>query len=134
MRLALTFAAATLALAGPATAQPTPAASAGSSPAAANDAPETRTCLSVASIRGSTVVDRQTIDFTLRDGSIWRSRLPQACPQLGTERAFTYTTGIPQLCSQDIITVIVPIMGQVNGARCGLGPFTRQPSTRTRPR
>jgi hypothetical protein len=97
---------------------------------AAPPAPETRTCLQVATIRGSNVVDRQTIDFTLRDGSVWRSRLPQSCPQLGSERAFSYTTGIPQLCKQDIITVIVPIMGNMAGARCGLGPFERQPPKR----
>ena len=89
--------------------------------------PETRQCLQVQSIRGSNVVNSQTIDFTLRDGSRWRSRLPYSCPQLGTERAFSYQTGIPQLCAQDIITVILPISGQMMGARCGLGMFERLP-------
>jgi hypothetical protein len=94
--------------------------------------PETRQCLPVQSIRGSNVVNSQTIDFTLRDGSRWRSRLPYSCPQLGTERAFSYQTGIPQLCAQDIITVILPISGQLMGARCGLGPFERLPPARKR--
>ena len=89
--------------------------------------PETRICLPVASIKGSNVVNGRTIDFTMRDGSVWRSNLPQACPQLGTERAFSYQTSIPQLCAQDVITVIVPISGRMAGARCGLGKFEKQP-------
>ncbi|WP_164156465.1 hypothetical protein [Sandarakinorhabdus rubra] len=97
-------------------------------PAAAPAAkPEVRTCLPVASIKGSNVVDRSTIDFTLRDGSVWRSRLRQPCPQLGSERAFSYQTSIPQLCAQDIITVIVPISGRMSGASCGLAPFEKLP-------
>ena len=90
-------------------------------------APEIRQCLPIGSIRGSNVVDGRTIDFTLRDGSVWRSRLPYSCPQLATERAFSYETGIPQLCAQDIITVIQPTSGQLMGARCGLAPFEKLP-------
>jgi hypothetical protein len=106
-------------LAVPAAAQP--------APATALPAPEVRTCLQVAAIKGTNVVNSRTIDITLRDGSVWRSNLRQACPQLGTERAFSYQTGIPQLCAQDVITVIVPIMGRMAGARCGLAPFEKQP-------
>jgi hypothetical protein len=104
------------------------AAAQDASPAGAPAAkPEVRQCLPVPSIRSSTVVNASTIDFTLRDGSVWRSNLPQPCPQLGTEQAFSYETSIPQLCAQDIITVIVPIMGNMAGARCGLAPFEKQP-------
>jgi hypothetical protein len=119
-RFALPTLAAAALFAVPAAAQPAP-------PAAPEAVPETRQCLSVAAIRGSNVVNSRTIDFTLRDGSVWRSRLPQPCPQLGTERAFSYQTGIPQLCAQDIITVIVPVSGTLSGARCGLAPFEKQP-------
>ena len=95
--------------------------------APASAVPEVRTCLSIASIRGSNVVNSRTIDFTLRDGSVWRSNLPNQCPQLGSERAFSYETGQSQLCAQDIITVVVPVAGSFTGARCGLGSFERQP-------
>lgn len=89
--------------------------------------PDVRTCLPLASLRGTRVVDGRTIDFFLRDGSRWRSRLAHACPQLGAERAFSYNTAQSQLCANDIITVIVPNAGGLFGARCGLAPFERQP-------
>lgn len=105
-------------LAAPAIAQPAAA------PAAA---PETRSCLPMPQIRGSDVVDGQTIDFRLRDGSIWRNRLPRSCPGLGFDRAFSYTTSIPQLCNVDIIRVIVLGNPGLTGSTCGLGQFERQP-------
>lgn len=88
--------------------------------------PAVRSCLAIGAIRGTDVVNSQTIDFTLRDGSVWRSRLPFACAQLGFERAFSYQTSISQLCQQDVITVILQTTRQ-QGARCGLGEFVRQP-------
>ena len=93
-------------------------------------AQETRICLPLAAIRNSNVVNSRTIDFTLRDRSVWRANLRFACPQLGIERAFSYETGQSQLCAQDIITVIAPIGGALSGARCGLAPFQRQPTLR----
>jgi hypothetical protein len=94
--------------------------------------PEVRTCLAIAAIRGTAVVNSRTIDFTLRDGSVWRSNLPNACPQLGTERAFSYETAQSQLCAQDMITVVVPVAGSLTGARCGLGPFEKLPPRQKR--
>ena len=99
--------------------------------AAAADEPappaETRNCLALANIRQTTVRDARTIDFRLRDGSVWRNSLPFRCPQLGFERAFSYQTSISQLCRQDLITVIQQT-GNLGGARCGLGEFQRQPA------
>ncbi len=88
----------------------------------------TKSCLPIAMIRGTTVVDGKTIDFSLRDGSVWRSTLPAGqCPQLAFERAFSYETSIAQLCQQDVITVLQNMGGLMPGARCGLGPFVAQP-------
>ena len=92
-------------------------------------APETRQCLALSNLRSTNVVNSRTIDFTLRDRSVWRVNLPSSCPQLGTERAFSYETAQTQLCAQDIITVIQPLAGRLSGARCGLAPFQRQPAT-----
>jgi hypothetical protein len=89
--------------------------------------PETRTCLQLQQIRSNTVVDGQTIDFTLRDGSVWRNRLPRSCPTLGFNQAFSYSTTIPQLCNVDIIRVIVQGNPGIMGASCGLGKFERLP-------
>lgn len=97
------------------------------SPTPAPAAPETRQCLQLSALRSTNVVNSRAIDFTLRDGSVWRSNLRYACPQLGTERAFSYSTSIAQLCAQDIIQVIQPMAGNLNGARCGLAAFERQP-------
>jgi hypothetical protein len=43
---------------------------------------------------------------------------------LGYQRAFSYATSISQLCSLDIITVFVQGNPSLQGASCGLGPFT----------
>lgn len=91
--------------------------------AAAATGPE-QMCVPIQNIRSTQVRDDQTIDFTMRDGSVLRNTLPGRCPQLGFERAFSYTTSIPQLCSVDIITVLVQAGGVRQGASCGLGKFT----------
>jgi hypothetical protein len=94
-------------------------------------AAETRNCLFIANIRQTDVRNDRTIDFTLRDGSVWRSTLPYRCAQLGFERAFSYRTSISQLCRQDLITVIQQT-GNQRGASCGLGEFQRQPPPPTK--
>ncbi len=98
-------------------------------PAAAAPVPGTaKSCLALAQIKRTRVVDGQTIDFILRDGSVWRSTLPGGqCPQLAFERAFSYSTSMSQLCKQDIITVLQNMGGLMRGASCGLGEFVAQP-------
>lgn len=81
-------------------------------------------CLQLRDIRNSNVIDDQTIDFVTRNGDVYRNRLPNSCPQLGFERAFSYATSITQLCSVDIITVFMNGQPQLRGASCGLGMFT----------
>jgi len=81
-------------------------------------------CVQLQNIRETKVVDDRTIDFILRDGKVLRNNLPNSCPQLGFERAFSYRTSITQLCSVDIITVIQQSGGIRTGASCGLGQFT----------
>jgi len=94
--------------------------------------PETRNCLQLMQIRSNTVVDGQAIDFRLRDGSVWRNRLPRACPTLGFNQAFSYSTSIPQLCNVDLIQVIVQGNPGIIGASCGLGKFERLPPKPTK--
>ena len=57
----------------------------------------------------------------------YRNVLPQSCPELGFERAFSYETSLSQLCSTDIITVFRNGSALHRGASCGLGQF--QPVT-----
>lgn len=85
---------------------------------------EAESCIRTQAIRQSRVRSDQLIDFEMVGGRVFRSTLPNRCPRLGFERAFTYATSINQLCKQDIIRVITPVAGQLDvGAGCGLGEF-----------
>ena len=102
-----------------------PAVIAAAAPDAAPGKPVAgRACIDLQRIRESRVRSDKVIDFVMVDGQILRSRLPYGCPQLGFERAFTYATSLSQLCSTDIITVIVQGGGPSRGASCGLGEFS----------
>lgn len=82
-----------------------------------------RSCVELSRIREARVVDDRTIDFYLSSREVLRNTLPNSCPQLGFERAFSYSTSLSQLCSVDIITVIIQGGGPRRGASCGLGAF-----------
>ena len=115
---ALLFAAAAAALAG-CIAQPrtTPDSRAPAAVAAG----EPVNCISLSSISNTQVHDDRTIDFVMRNGTIYRNTLPVSCSSLGFERRFAYRTTLSQLCSTDTITVLQS--GGVNGPSCGLGQF-----------
>ena len=83
-----------------------------------------RSCVELGRIREARVVDDRTSDFYLANREVVRNTLPNACPQLGFEKAFTYSTSVSQLCAVDVITVIVQGGGPRIGANCGLGAFT----------
>ncbi len=124
MRIALPVILAAAALAG--CSQTTPRTAAAPLPPPRNtvaSAAAPANCVSLSQIRESRVVDDSTIDFYLRGGQVLRNTLPNSCPQLGFERAFTYSTSLSQLCSVDIITVIIQGGGPRTGASCGLGKF-----------
>jgi len=80
-------------------------------------------CVTLSQLRETRVIDDRTIDFILNDGTILRNTLPNRCPSLGFERAFSYSTSINRLCNVDIITVIAQGGGPRRGASCGLGMF-----------
>ncbi|WP_298336288.1 hypothetical protein [uncultured Erythrobacter sp.] len=85
---------------------------------------EAETCIRTQAIRQSLVRSDQVIDFEMAGGRVFRSMLPNRCPRLGFEQAFTYSTSINQLCKQEIIRVITPVAGQLDvGAGCSLGEF-----------
>ncbi len=85
---------------------------------------EERSCIMRSQIRNSRVRSDQVIDFEMRGGKVYRSVLPNKCPRLGFEEAFSYNTSINQLCNTEIIYVIQNFGGQIQrGAGCGLGRF-----------
>ena len=83
-------------------------------------------CVPITRLGQSLVRSDRVIDFVTSGRQAYRVTLPQACPELGFERRFSYETSLSQLCSTDIITVLhdAPVM---RGASCGLAPF--QPVT-----
>ena len=83
-------------------------------------------CIPIVQIRERRVRDDRTIDWVTRGGQVYRTVLPDACPELGFEQRFAYETSLSELCATDIITVVhePPV---TRGASCGLAPF--QPVT-----
>ncbi len=84
-----------------------------------------QTCIPLTRITSTAVRDARTIDFMSGSREGWRNVLPQECPGLLQEEAFTYATSLSQLCSTDIIYVLQRWGSELRrGAGCGLGTFT----------
>jgi hypothetical protein len=85
---------------------------------------EERSCIPRSQVRRSQVRSDQIIDFEMINRKVYRVTLPARCPGLGFERAFAYETSIDQLCSADIIHVLMNMGGvPQRSASCGLAPF-----------
>jgi hypothetical protein len=82
-------------------------------------------CIPLARFSETRVRDGRTIDFLTSSRHGWRNVLPNDCPGLASERAFSFNTSLSQLCSTDIIRVVQSYGGGLQpGASCGLGRFT----------
>ena len=80
-------------------------------------------CLDTYRIQNTTVPNARTIMFHMKDGSVWRNALKNACPDLRFW-GFVYVDrgSLNQICSnQDSVKVIN------TGEICMLGSFTREP-------
>lgn len=85
---------------------------------------EAKSCIPLMNVRQSKVRDDRTIDFEMTGGKVFRNTLPNRCPRLGFEEAFSYSTSLNQLCNTDIIYVLENFGGQIQqGPGCGLGKF-----------
>lgn len=80
-------------------------------------------CVPIRNLGSSEVRNDRVIDFMTSARKGYRVTLPDACPGLGFERAFSYATSLSQLCKQDIITVLRQGAGPMQGASCGLAEF-----------
>lgn len=80
-------------------------------------------CIQTNRIRSTNIVDDQTIDFRMSNGTIYRNTLPNRCPGLRPGDAFSYRTTQSRLCRIDVIRVINTTGGPRFGASCGLGQF-----------
>ena len=87
---------------------------------------EPENCIPIAQIRSTEIRDDWTIDFQGAGDTVYRNVLPNRCPGLAAEDAFTYGTSLTQLCNTDIIYVLRNYGGSLQrGAGCGLGMFQR---------
>jgi hypothetical protein len=85
---------------------------------------EAVSCIQIARIRSTHVIDNRTIDFRLSNGKVYRNTLSSSCPGLGYQEAFSYRTSQSSLCSVDIIRVLYNTGGRLeDGAGCGLSKF-----------
>jgi hypothetical protein len=83
-------------------------------------------CVQSSQIRQTKVIDKQTIDFVMRNGDVYRNSMDYSCPGLSFNESFLYKSSTNQLCSVDIITVLENYGGGLNrGASCGLGKFQK---------
>lgn len=81
-------------------------------------------CVDLNRLRSTTVIDDHTILFKMRNGDILLNYLPQACPELGREKRFSYRVTANRLCDIDSITVLQDFgLGLGPGATCQLGAF-----------
>ncbi|MFC3173231.1 hypothetical protein ACFOD9_03080 [Novosphingobium bradum] len=93
-------------------------------PAARVTGPD-QACIPLRQFSETRVRDSRTIDFLTSSHRGWRNVLPDDCPGLASERAFSFNTSLSQLCSTDIIRVLEQGGGGLQpGAACGLGRFT----------
>ena len=84
-----------------------------------------QSCIPIAAFSSTPVRNGHTIDFLTSSKRGWRNTLPNDCPGLASERAFSFATSLSQLCSTDIIRVLAQYGGRpMPGAACGLGQFT----------
>ena len=85
---------------------------------------EAQSCIPITQISSTRIRDDWTIDFMGPGDKVWRNTLPNRCPGLKSDDAFTYETSLSQLCSTDIIHVLRTGAGRLErGAGCGLGQF-----------
>ena len=83
-------------------------------------------CIPLGRFSETRVRDGRTIDFLTAGGRRgWRNTLPDTCPGLASEQAFSFNTSLSQLCRLDIIRVLQRMGPDLTpGAACGLGAFT----------
>jgi hypothetical protein len=78
-------------------------------------------CLKTSMIDTTKVIDSRTLDFRMRDGTVWRNALVNQCPSLKFY-GFVYSTNYPEICG-NMQSIRVLRSREV----CMLGTFTKLP-------
>lgn len=83
-----------------------------------------QSCVSVARIRDTDIIDDRTIIFHMRGGRVYRNFLDRECHDLEREGRFAYQARGGRLCKIDTITVLTGFSGfSPPGMTCQLGEF-----------
>ncbi|HEV2650573.1 MAG TPA: hypothetical protein VGU69_04885 [Rhizomicrobium sp.] len=80
-------------------------------------------CLKTSMIDTTKVIDAKTLDFRMRNGTVWRNALRGSCPSLKFN-GFVYSTNYPEICGN-----LQSIRVLKSQTICLLGPFTKMPKT-----
>ena len=81
-------------------------------------------CIPRSRVRETRIRDDWTIDFMRDSRTGWRNTLPNRCSGLRSNNGFGYRASTSQICSTDIVHVLVNIGGTPSrGSACGLGQF-----------
>ncbi len=81
-------------------------------------------CVDLNRIDHTEIVGDRNILFYMKNRSIYRNRLPQACPSLSQGNPFMYRVVLSQLCDTDVVTVLERWgFGFTPTQSCLLGPF-----------
>ncbi|HTP75348.1 MAG TPA: hypothetical protein VMJ73_00095 [Rhizomicrobium sp.] len=81
----------------------------------------TPVCLKTYFIKSTKVIDAKTIDFQMRDGSVYRNNMPASCTGL-LFNGFSYRVHADEICDNSQ-SIRVLRSGEV----CLLGAFTKLP-------
>lgn len=79
-------------------------------------------CLYTDRIENTSIPDARTIDFHMRDGTVWRNTLRNACPDLKWW-GFVYVIHGPEEVCENLQAIRVLHTGET----CLLGTFTKLP-------
>ena len=83
------------------------------------ETPGGNVCLKTSMIDTTKVIDAKTLDFRMRDGTVWRNTLRGSCPSLKFN-GFVYSTNYPEICGN-----LQSIRVLKSQTVCVLGTFTK---------
>ncbi len=81
-----------------------------------------QSCVSLAEVRDSRIIDRNTILFEGLGGRVWRTDPPGGCSGLAPQRAIVTRSSMTQHCRGDIFHIVEPPAPMTFGA-CSFGDF-----------
>ena len=87
---------------------------------------ERRTCLPLFDVERVRPVDPSTVEFVLRDGTVWRNALQQSCQAITSRSVLAVGTETDSACAADQLLVLQQLRGLLRHSEtCVLGSFDK---------